>query len=146
MRSMVRHGITCHQRSLPSNHPQADQHAEWTDQLGCELACTAYWNLLESAASLVEHLWNPIRTDKRGGQRRTSPGLEGREKTMEVLKVRGSSGRAIRGSLDSTMKRVTLSLASWIPRSKISIPYSSAARSLAMAATSLGTWVHMALT
>lgn len=67
----------------------------------------------------------------------TSPGREGKEKTTEVLNARGSSDSAIRGSRDSTMKRVTLSRASWMLRSRIFIPYSSAARSLAIAATSL---------
>lgn len=67
----------------------------------------------------------------------TSPGRDGREKTTEVLNVRGSSGLAMRGSLDRTMKRVTLSRMSWIFLSRMLILYSSAARSLAMAATSL---------
>ena len=56
---------------------------------------------------------------------------------MEVFRGFQLEGPTMRGSRERTMKRVTLSRASWMLRSSTSSPYSSAARSLAIAATSL---------
>ena len=59
------------------------------------------------------------------------------EKTMVVLKVPGRGATITSGSRASTRNRVTLSGLSWIPSSSTFSPYSSAARRLAIAPTSL---------
>jgi hypothetical protein len=67
------------------------------------------------------------------------PGPSCSEKTMDVLNAPGVAAATTSGSRASTTKRVMLSLASWMPSSRTSSPYSCPARRLAMAATSLGT-------